>query len=50
MEVPCCGGIVRAVHAALEQAGRDDIPLHDVTIGIDGTIQQRAQRNPNQPL
>lgn len=38
MEVPCCTGIVRVVHAALAQAGRYDIPLHDITIGVDGTI------------
>jgi hypothetical protein len=39
MEVPCCTGIVRAVRAALEQAGRTDIPVRDITVGIDGTIQ-----------
>jgi NAD-dependent dihydropyrimidine dehydrogenase PreA subunit len=38
MEVPCCGGIVRAVHAAMAQAGRQ-IPLHDITVGIDGSIE-----------
>ena len=39
MEVPCCGGIVYAVRQALEQAGRTDIPLTDVTVGIDGTLK-----------
>ncbi len=39
MEVPCCSGIVYAVQAALEQSGRD-IPVTDVTVGIDGTLQQ----------
>jgi hypothetical protein len=39
MEVPCCGGIVHAVQAALAQAGRDTLELHDITIGIDGTIK-----------
>lgn len=38
MEVPCCTGIVRVVHAALEQSGRKDIPVHDVVVGINGTI------------
>lgn len=39
MEVPCCGGIVRMVRAALAQAGRDDLPYRDVTVGIDGTVR-----------
>ncbi len=39
MEVPCCGGIVYAVRQALEQAGRTDIPVRDVTVGIDGTLK-----------
>ncbi len=38
MEVPCCTGIVRVVRAALEQSGRADIPVRDVTVGINGTI------------
>jgi hypothetical protein len=37
MEVPCCHGIVRLVRHALSMAGRADIPLTDVTIGVDGT-------------
>jgi NAD-dependent dihydropyrimidine dehydrogenase PreA subunit len=39
MEVPCCTGIVRVVEAALQQAGRGDIPLHDVVVGIDGQLR-----------
>jgi NAD-dependent dihydropyrimidine dehydrogenase PreA subunit len=39
MEVPCCGGIVHAVHIALNQSGRHDIPVQDITVGIDGTIR-----------
>jgi hypothetical protein len=42
MEVPCCTGIVYAVQAALEQAGKPGIPVRDVTIGIDGTIKREA--------
>lgn len=38
MQVPCCSGIVRAVQMALMQAGREDIPVTDITIGIDGSI------------
>lgn len=38
MEVPCCTGIVYAVREALDRAGRADIPLHDVTVGIEGGI------------
>ena len=43
MEVPCCGGIVRAVAEALKQAGRTDIPVRDVTVGIDGTLKDGNQ-------
>lgn len=39
MEVPCCSGIVRAVQVALAQANRTDIPFHDVTIAINGTVK-----------
>jgi ferredoxin len=35
MEVPCCGGIARAVEEALRRAGRD-LPVTDVTIGVRG--------------
>lgn len=35
MEVPCCGGIVRAAEAALQMSGKD-IPLHKVRISING--------------
>jgi hypothetical protein len=40
MEVPCCMGIVYAVQQALEQAGRTDIPVTDITVGVDGTVRQ----------
>ncbi|MFB3891458.1 MAG: ATP-binding protein [Phycisphaerae bacterium] len=42
MEVPCCTGIVYAVQAALEQAGKADIPVRDITVGIDGTVKRQA--------
>ena len=37
MEVPCCGGIERAVRTALQNSGKD-IPLQVVTIATDGTL------------
>ncbi|RPI63824.1 MAG: 4Fe-4S ferredoxin [Planctomycetaceae bacterium] len=42
MEVPCCSGIVLAVRTALEQAGRADIQMHDITIGIDGNVKKSS--------
>lgn len=39
MEVPCCTGIVWAVQSALERAGKTDLPVRDVTIGIDGEVR-----------
>ncbi len=38
MEVPCCNGIVTGVRQALQAAGRADIPVRDVTVGVAGTI------------
>ncbi|MFZ5352516.1 MAG: ATP-binding protein [Bacillota bacterium] len=35
MEVPCCGGIVRAAEEAIENSGKN-ITLHRVRIGING--------------
>lgn len=40
MEVPCCHGIVSVVQEALGLSGREDIAMHDVTIGIDGNIHR----------
>ncbi len=40
MEVPCCGGIVYAVEQALAASGRDDVAMHDITVGVDGTIKR----------
>ena len=37
MEVPCCGGIERAVRTALENSGKD-IPCRVVTLTTDGRI------------
>ncbi len=38
MEVPCCGGIVRAAEQAIMDSGKD-IPLHRVRITINGEAQ-----------
>jgi NAD-dependent dihydropyrimidine dehydrogenase PreA subunit len=38
MEVPCCSGLVYIARKALEHSGRD-IPIKEVTIGINGDIQ-----------
>ncbi len=40
MTVPCCGGLTRLVDAALEQAGRDDIPVYTLVIGLQGELQK----------
>jgi NAD-dependent dihydropyrimidine dehydrogenase PreA subunit len=42
MEVPCCMGIVAATRRALAQAGRADIQLHDVTVGLDGAVREET--------
>lgn len=39
MEVPCCGGIVMAVRQALAASGKD-IPLREVTVGINGELKE----------
>ena len=36
MEVPCCFGILHAVQQALDAAGKPDVPLHEVEVGVDG--------------
>ena len=40
MEVPCCMGLVVAVREALQRAGRSDIPLSELTVGLDGAIRE----------
>ncbi len=39
MEVPCCGGISAAARHGLAASGKD-LPLHDVVVGVDGTIRR----------
>ena len=43
MEVPCCSGIVALVKEALQRAGQTDIPLRNVTVGINGSIMNEGQ-------
>ena len=38
MEVPCCGGIQRAVETALRNSGKF-IPWQVITLGRDGSIR-----------
>jgi Pyruvate/2-oxoacid:ferredoxin oxidoreductase delta subunit len=42
MEVPCCGGIVRAVLQALAKSGRTDIAYRQVLVHIDGKMEQEV--------
>ena len=41
MEVPCCFGLVRLVNDALDASGKD-IPLENITVGINGEILEKA--------
>ena len=44
MEVPCCGGLSWAVQKALQQSGKDGLPLREVVVGVRGDIvSERAQ-------
>jgi hypothetical protein len=38
MEVPCCRGLLRAVEEALTLAGRTDIPVETVIVGVQGSV------------
>lgn len=40
MTVPCCGGLTRLVDTALALAGRNDIPVYTLAIGLQGEIQK----------
>ncbi len=40
MVVPCCGGLERLVEVALQQAGRNDIPVYTIVIGLQGELQK----------
>jgi len=38
MEVPCCGGLTAIAAEALEQSGRSDLALDEVTLSLDGDV------------
>jgi len=38
MEVPCCGGLLRMVQAAIKNSGVS-VPLKVIVIGVDGNIK-----------
>ncbi len=40
MEVPCCAGIATAVRQALHRSGKNDMPLNNIVVGVDGTMKQ----------
>ena len=39
MEVPCCFGLLRIVEEALAQAGKADLPIREITVRVDGSIE-----------
>jgi ferredoxin len=41
MEVPCCGGLLRAAQMAAQRASRK-VPIKVVVVGIDGEVRQQA--------
>ena len=50
MEVPCCATLLRAVRAALDRAGRSEVSLGDVVVGVSGEIlagpEERSESGP----
>jgi hypothetical protein len=42
MEVPCCSGLTAVARKAVERAG-SNVPLEDVTIGIQGDLLARRR-------
>jgi NAD-dependent dihydropyrimidine dehydrogenase PreA subunit len=43
MEVPCCGGLTDLVGEAVGASGRSDLALDEVTVGLNGDIQQTVR-------
>jgi NAD-dependent dihydropyrimidine dehydrogenase PreA subunit len=42
MEVPCCGGLVAIVEAALAKSGRADLEMRDLTVTIGGEVEEQS--------
>ncbi|MBP7275226.1 MAG: 4Fe-4S binding protein [Kiritimatiellae bacterium] len=40
MEVPCCGGLSHMASQAAQQTGRTDLELEEVTLSLEGEVQQ----------
>ena len=45
MEVPCCGGLVRAVLEARRRSGRD-VPVTEVVVGVRGDLVAERELGP----
>jgi hypothetical protein len=42
MEVPCCSGMLRLVHSAVEASGKN-VPVESVVVGLDGQAISRTR-------
>ncbi|MCX7818050.1 MAG: 4Fe-4S binding protein [Kiritimatiellae bacterium] len=43
MEVPCCGGLTAIAQEALHRSGREDLPLDEVTLSLDGEVMETVR-------
>ncbi|MGE5479098.1 MAG: ATP-binding protein [Chloroflexota bacterium] len=43
MEVPCCKGLTKIALAARAFSGREDMPIEEHTIGLDGSLKKVVQ-------
>ncbi len=39
MEVPCCGGLTKITAEGVQRSGREDLPLEEHILGIDGSLK-----------